>query len=82
MYPPLPMLLRTCTEDYLIPDTNLIIKKGTTIVIPIYGLQRDKEHFPEPDMFIPERFSEENVSSIKSYTYLPFGCGPRNCLGI
>lgn len=81
MYPPLPAVPRTCTEDYLIPDTNITIEKGTTIMIPILGIQRDKEYFPEPDKFDPDRFNEENIGNIKPYSYIPFGSGPRNCLG-
>nr|CAD7463026.1 unnamed protein product [Timema tahoe] len=47
----------------------------------ISGLHRDPELFPEPDRFDPERFSEENKSSIKPFTYMPFGIGQRSCIG-
>nr|CAD7447463.1 unnamed protein product [Timema bartmani] len=50
-------------------------------LIPILGLHRDPELFPEPDRFDPERFSEENKSSIKPFTYMPFGIGQRSCIG-
>lgn len=81
MYPPLPTLNRVCTEEYHIPDTNVIIDKGTKIVIPLMGLHNDEEFFPEPNKFNPDRFNKENIEKIKPYTYLPFGGGPRNCLG-
>lgn len=81
MYPPLPDLLRRCTEDYVIPDTNITIEKGTSVIIPILGLHYDEDFFPEPDKFNPDRFHEENIGNVKPYTYLPFGDGPRNCLG-
>lgn len=45
------------------------------------GLHHDPEYFPEPEKFIPERFGDENKQSIQPYTYLPFGDGPRNCIG-
>lgn len=81
MYPPLPFIDRRCTEDYVIPNTNITIDKGTITMIPVLGLHNDEEFFPEPNTFNPNRFNEENVRNIKPYTYLPFGDGPRNCLG-
>lgn len=80
-YPPVPVLARRCTKDYTIPDTNVVLEKGTDVSIPVYGLHRDEEYYPNPDKFDPERFSEENKSKIPQYTYLPFGEGPRICLG-
>lgn len=49
--------------------------------MPIYALHTDPENFPEPDVFKPERFNKQNQSNIKKFTYLPFGEGPRMCLG-
>lgn len=50
-------------------------------MIPIYGLHHDPEYYPEPEKFDPERFSPENKGKINQYVYLPFGAGPRNCIG-
>lgn len=79
-YPPLPFLDREAMADYKVPNSNLIIKKGTPIIIPMIGLHYDPEYFPEPEKFDPERFAD-NRSQIKSCTYIPFGDGPHTCVG-
>lgn len=81
-YPPLPVLSRVCVEDYKIPDDNIILTKGTKIIIPVYGIHYDEEFYPNPNKFDPERFSEEMKRKRNPYTYLPFGEGPRNCIGM
>jgi len=57
------------------------IKKDTLVFLPFYQLHRDSEYFPNPEKFDPYRFSDENKDSIVSGTYLPFGIGPRACIG-
>ncbi|XP_065342836.1 cytochrome P450 9e2-like [Cloeon dipterum] len=81
-YPPNPTTDRVCLRDFKIPNTDKVIEAGTLIYLPIYPLHRDPEYFPDPEKFDPERFSEENKGKIKPYTYLPFGVGPHNCLGM
>lgn len=82
MYPALPFLDRRCTKDYPLPGTNITIDKGTRVFISTMGLQYEDQYFPEPHKFIPERFSEERRDNIRPFTYLPFGEGPRNCIGL
>ncbi|XP_035706595.1 cytochrome P450 9e2 isoform X2 [Folsomia candida] len=81
-YPPATVTDRGCTKDYKIPGTEFILKKGQGLIIPIYGLHHDADYFPEPEKFDPERFSAENKAKINQYAYLPFGGGPRNCIGM
>lgn len=81
-YPPLPMLNRVCNAAWTIPNTNIVIEPGTAIVIPVHGIQNDAKFYPEPEQFIPERFSSESYKSFDEMPYLPFGEGPRNCVGI
>lgn len=57
------------------------VEKGTAFVLPVYGLHHDQKYFPDPEKFDPERFSDENKNSIVQGTYIPFGVGPRNCIG-
>lgn len=80
-YPVLPFISRVCTKAYNIPDTDIVLEKGTEIVIPFTGIHRDPEFYPNPELFDPERFSDEEIRKRDHYTYLPFGEGPRNCIG-
>ncbi|KAK4881330.1 hypothetical protein RN001_004649 [Aquatica leii] len=80
-YPPAPVYARKSTENYPIPFTNMVIEKDSPILLPIWGLHRDPEFWPNPDKFDPERFNDENKCKIADYTYLPFGEGPRICIG-
>jgi cytochrome P450 family 9 len=50
-------------------------------MIPAWSFHRDPQFFPDPLKFDPERFSEENKHNIQPFTYMPFGLGPRNCIG-
>lgn len=54
---------------------------GTSVVIPVYALHHDPEYYPDPELFDPDRFSEEAQIFRDKYTYLPFGEGPRICVG-
>ncbi|KAJ3631392.1 hypothetical protein MTP99_012521 [Tenebrio molitor] len=81
-YPPFPMILRKCSKDYTIPDTQITLKKGVNVGIPILGLHNDPKYYPNPEKFDPERFSEENKRSRPAFTWLPFGEGPRLCIGL
>ncbi|CAB3241793.1 unnamed protein product [Arctia plantaginis] len=82
MYPPIGFFVRQCAKKYTFPETNLTIDKGISVFIPVQAIQNDEKHFEEPHQFIPERFDPNNMNNIKKYTYLPFGDGPRICLGM
>lgn len=81
-YPPVLLFDRNCEEDYKLPNTEITVPKGTTVAIPTYAVHHDSDNYPNPESFEPTRFLAENRDKIKPYTYLPFGAGPRNCVGM
>ncbi|XP_011869161.1 PREDICTED: cytochrome P450 9e2-like [Vollenhovia emeryi] len=85
-YPPVIVLDRLCSKRYELPPAqpgykSVILEPDTVLMFPAYALHRDPRYFPNPDKFDPERFSEENKDNIVPYTYIPFGHGPRKCIG-
>ncbi|XP_067009313.2 probable cytochrome P450 6a14 [Anabrus simplex] len=81
-YPPVPNLLRKCSKEYTIPGTDVKIEKDILTVTPVFAIHRDPKYYPDPDRFDPDRFTPENKAKRHHYTYLPFGEGPRNCIGM
>lgn len=76
-----PVIDRICTKAFNIPNTNISIEPGTTCIVPVYGLHYDPKYFPNPKEFDPMRFSPENKKNIRNGSYMPFGTGPRGCIG-
>ncbi|CAG9802064.1 unnamed protein product [Chironomus riparius] len=74
-YPVIPVLNRECLHDYRVPNTDLVIPKGTPIIVPVYAMQRNPELFENPTEFNPDRFDNKNS------LLLSFGHGNRSCIG-
>ncbi|XP_059048249.1 cytochrome P450 6B6-like [Achroia grisella] len=74
-------LNRVCAKQYTIPELNITIDPGVKIIIPIAAIQNDEKYFDNPEEFRPDRFKPEAMKSRHHYTYLPFGEGPRACIG-
>jgi cytochrome P450 family 6 len=74
--------MREATEDYKVPNSKHVIPKGATVWIPMIGVHFDEEFWTNPEKFDPERFTPEEIANRPNYTYLPFGDGPRNCIGM
>lgn len=75
---------RKCTKDTeldLGDGRTVSIERGTCFWIPISAIHNDPKNFPDPEKFDPDRFNEENKLNIKSGSFIPFGIGPRSCLG-
>uniref|UniRef100_A0A2M4BJZ6 Putative cytochrome p450 9b2 n=1 Tax=Anopheles marajoara TaxID=58244 RepID=A0A2M4BJZ6_9DIPT len=78
------VLNRECIQDYQYDDgsgNKFTIEKGSLLLMPFIGMHFDEKYYSEPERFDPERFNEQNRKNIQSGTYLPFGIGPRNCIG-
>jgi len=81
-YPLLFALFRVASKTYRVPNDSLIIKKGQKIIIPTFSLHFDPRYFSDPEVFNPERFSTKEKAMRPNGVYLPFGDGPRICIGM
>uniref|UniRef100_A0A348G631 Cytochrome P450 3 n=1 Tax=Odontomachus monticola TaxID=613454 RepID=A0A348G631_ODOMO len=79
-YPPVMFLARNTQQNYTF-ENKVNIRKGIKVYIPIFGIHNDPNIFPNPEVFDPDRFTDENMRNMNPMHYLPFGTGPRNCIG-
>ncbi|XP_001653043.3 LOW QUALITY PROTEIN: cytochrome P450 9b2 [Aedes aegypti] len=83
-WPPVGVTNRACVKTYAFEEndgTTVTIEEGQVVHIPVQSFHRDSNYFPDPLRFDPERFSDENKHVINQDAFLPFGSGPRNCVG-
>ncbi|XP_017879813.1 cytochrome P450 6B1-like [Ceratina calcarata] len=81
-YPVIMWVSRTALTDYTFRGTKVTIPKGQQVFIPISTIQRDPDIYPNPDVFDPERFTDDKEKTRHPMTFIPFGDGPRNCIGL
>ena len=79
LYPPAGGVTRQPIHD--IELGGYPVAKGTMVAISTYVMHRDPKLFADPDRFDPDRFTPENEAKLPKYAYLPFGAGPRICIG-
>ena len=79
LYPSAPMLARTSKEWDLV--TGLPVPAGTDVLVSTWLLHRQRDIWDQPDAFVPDRFLGDAASAIPRDAYLPFGLGPRVCIG-
>ena len=80
LYPPVPMMTRMAGRDLELGGYQL--GKGTLVVMPIFAIHRHRLLWRDPDRFDPERFSPQQEKSHLRTQFMPFGFGPRTCIGM
>jgi cytochrome P450 len=80
LYPPVPLMTRQAVADTTLDGHR--IRAGTSLVMPIYTIHRHARRWEDPEAFAPERFAPEREHAIPRYQYMPFGAGPRICIGM
>lgn len=80
LYPPVPLLSRQAVADARIGAHD--VRPGTSVLMPIYAVHRHAKRWERPDAFDPERFAPAMEAAIPRYQYMPFGAGPRICIGM
>jgi cytochrome P450 len=79
LYPPITFIPRVAAADTVIGKKK--IKRGTMVMIAPWVLHRHHSLWSDPDVFDPDRFSPSRADQIKDGAYMPFGLGPRVCVG-
>lgn len=79
LYPPFWMIDRIAVSDDRVGD--VIIPGGSTVIVYVYGAHHAPRHWQNPENFDPERFDKEQMKARTPFTFLPFGGGPRVCIG-
>ncbi|XP_046752752.1 cytochrome P450 6j1-like isoform X2 [Diprion similis] len=79
--PPVVFHMRKAVTDYTFRGTNVTVPKGQRVWIPVWDIHQNPEYYPKPEVFDPERFTDDMCQARHPMTYIPFGDGPRNCIG-
>jgi cytochrome P450 len=79
LYPPFWMIDRMAVADDRVADID--IPRGSTVIVYVYGAHHAPRYWESPESFDPERFTKTNDKLRTPFTYLPFGGGPRGCIG-
>ncbi|KAL0901852.1 hypothetical protein ABMA27_007009 [Loxostege sticticalis] len=74
-------LTRVCCRQYSFDDIGLTIDAGVRVIVPVRALHMDPKYWNKPEEFRPERFHPDEFTATQKAVYLPFGEGPRTCIG-
>lgn len=74
--------MRMAKKNYQVAGSDIVIEKGMSVIIPAYAIQNDPTYYPNPEKFDPDRFNSEEKKKRDPMTWLGFGDGPRNCIGL
>lgn len=80
LYPPIWLMERRVERDAVL--AGYAVPRGVTVVVSPYVMHRHNDYWPEPQRFDPERFTSSATQQRPDYVYLPFGRGPRMCIGM
>lgn len=80
LYPPAPLIVRRTTAEVRLGEAR--IPAGESVHVPVYALHRNRGLWDRPDAFDPDRFAPAIHAGRDRYAYLPFGAGPRVCIGM
>lgn len=85
IFPPLPFLNKICTEDFCLENSKgkmVKVVEGEEVLISVYAFHHDEDFYENPEEFVPERFNNDGIKDFRmAGVLLPFGDGPRVCLG-
>ncbi|GAC1389005.1 MAG: hypothetical protein NVSMB38_01540 [Ktedonobacteraceae bacterium] len=79
LYPPAAAILREALHD--IEIDGYLVPKGYNVFLSPYTIQHNPTYFPNPEVFDPEHFTLEHEKQLPRHSYIPFGAGPRICIG-
>ncbi|NP_001009743.1 prostaglandin E2 omega-hydroxylase CYP4F21 precursor [Ovis aries] len=80
LHPPVTIISRCCTQDIVLPN-GWVIPKGVICIIDIFGTHHNQSVWPDPEVYDPFRFDQENIKGRSPLAFIPFSAGPRNCIG-
>ncbi|XP_019551619.2 probable cytochrome P450 6a17 [Aedes albopictus] len=80
-YPPLPNILRNVTKPYRVAGMNVTLEKDCRVLLPVYAIHHDAQLYPDPQQYDPDRFNPDQCAARHPMAFVPFGEGPRICIG-
>lgn len=67
--------------DYVTRKGGHTIEKGVSVIVPVTGIHMDPDLYPAPNRFDPDRMTADKIKSRHPCSFMPFGAGPRICVG-
>lgn len=81
LHPPAQSVFRSISNGNIYFDEGFVLQNKGRVMINVLDIHRNKKYWKNPDLFDPERFTKENFKKQVPYQWIPFGGGPRHCIG-